>query len=81
MKISLENFPEVGLDEKDIKLELSVALYKRSKFSIGQAFTFAGIDRIQFLKELANRNETVNYDIEDLNIDLVNLKLQNESSS
>lgn len=79
MKISLENFPEVGLDEKDIKLELSVALYKRGKFSIGQAFNFAGIDRIQFLKELANRNETVNYDIEDLNIDLINLKLKKTS--
>ncbi len=68
--IDSEFLENTGLSEKELKLELAIALYKHGKLSIGQACKFLGLNRIEFQRELALRKEYLNYDIDDLNEDL-----------
>lgn len=67
----LEN---TGLSESELKLELAIALYKHGKLSLGQACKFASTNRIEFQRELATRNENLNYDVDDLTDDIKSIK-------
>lgn len=76
MSLSFDNelLKKAGVSESELKIELAIALYKRGKFSIGQASSFAEISQIQFQHELGIRNESINYDVDDLEEDLKNLE-------
>lgn len=72
--ISSDILDQAGLSEYEIKLELAISLYKRGKFSLGQASKFSGLNNIEFQRELGNRGEVLNYDEDDLAQDLKNLE-------
>ncbi len=63
---------EFSADE--LKIEIAAYLYQKEKLSIGKAKKLAGLTQIEFQKELAKRNICINYDIDDLKIDLKNLE-------
>ena len=76
MSVVIENefLESTGLSEKELKLELAIALYKQGRLSIGQACKFVNLNRIEFQRELASRKEYLNYDIDDLSEDLKTIR-------
>jgi len=62
-----------GLTPDQVRLEVAVALYRDRKVSMGRAATLAGLPRIPFQHELAQRGVTVDYDVADLQADLATL--------
>ncbi len=59
----------------DLRLEIAIYLYSNSRLTMGQARRLAGIDRISFQKELAKRNVSIDYGVQDLHDDLRTLGL------
>ena len=59
------------ISEEELRLEIAILLYQQGRFSAGKASSFAGWNRILFLKELADRKIPVNYDEADFFEDLV----------
>jgi len=59
---------------EDLKLEIAMALYQQKKLSMGKARRLAGMDLIQFQKEIARRGLCVNYDVEEFKADLKTLE-------
>ncbi|MEX1117310.1 MAG: UPF0175 family protein [Terrimicrobiaceae bacterium] len=55
------------------KLELAVALYRDRKVSLGRGAKLAGLPSPEFLRQVGRRGVTVNYDIADLEKDVVAL--------
>jgi predicted HTH domain antitoxin len=76
MTITIENniLDEVGLSKSEILIELAVSLYKRGILSIGQASELASVKQIELRRELGKRDESINYNTEDLEEDLEVLK-------
>ncbi|MCL1468348.1 UPF0175 family protein [Argonema galeatum] len=62
------------ISETELKLEIAILLYQKSKISTGTARHLAGMNLIEFQKELASRNICINYDAEDFQSDLETLK-------
>ncbi len=63
-----------NLSEAELKLEIAILLYQKSKISTGTARRLAGMNLIEFQKELASRDICINYDVEDFQSDLETLK-------
>ncbi|NEP43417.1 MAG: UPF0175 family protein [Okeania sp. SIO2H7] len=63
-----------GVSEAELKLEIAIALYQQKKLSMGKARRLAGIDLIEFQKEIASRGICINYDVEEFKADLKTLK-------
>ena len=61
------------MTEGKLKLEIAVLLYQQRKISGGKARHFAGLNILEFQKELANRGLHVNYEVEDFHNDLETL--------
>ncbi|MFB2977592.1 UPF0175 family protein [Microseira sp. BLCC-F43] len=62
------------MSEAELKLEIAILLYQKSKISTGTARRLAGMNLIEFQKELASRGICINYDVEDFQNDLETLK-------
>jgi predicted HTH domain antitoxin len=62
------------MSEAELKLEIAILLYQKSKISTGTARRLAGMNLIEFQKELASRGICVNYDVEDLQADIKTLQ-------
>ena len=62
-----------GLTPDQVRLEVAVALYRDRKVSMGRAATLAGLPRIPFQRELAQRGVTVDYDVAEFEEDLRNI--------
>ncbi len=62
------------LSEDELKLELALLLYQQKKISSGQIRAWLGLTVLEFQHELALRNLTLNYDIDDLEADIKTLK-------
>ncbi|GET44673.1 UPF0175 family protein [Microseira wollei] len=62
------------MSEAELKLEIAILLYQKSKIGTGTARRLAGMNLIEFQKELASRGICVNYDVEDFQNDLETLK-------
>ncbi len=71
--ISDEIIKATNYTEAEFRLEISILLYQKKKFSLGQAAKFTGLAKFQFQKELANRKIPVNYDVEELRQDIQTL--------
>ena len=73
MKIELPDaaLEGTGMTPEIAKLEVSVALYRDRKISMGRAARIAGMPRPQFQAELGKRGVTVDYDVRDFEDDLV----------
>ena len=63
------------LTEEELRLEIAILLYQQAKFSTGKASAFANMNRVLFQKELGKRKISVNYDLEELNKDLITLNI------
>ena len=62
------------ISEAELKIEIAILLYRRKKISLGQARRLAGISRIEFQQQLANRGICLNYDLEALESDIKTLQ-------
>ncbi len=62
------------ISEEELKLEIAIMLYQQKKLSTGKARHLAGMNLIEFQKELSRRRICINYDVEDLQVDIENLK-------
>lgn len=58
------------MTENELKIEIAVMLYNQQKISSGKARSWTGLSVIEFQHELARRGLFVNYDVEDLEVDL-----------
>jgi predicted HTH domain antitoxin len=59
----------------EMRIEIAAYLYEKQRMSIGKARRIAGLDLVQFQKELAKRNIYLQLGIEDLESEIRNLKL------
>ena len=59
----------------EMRIEIAAYLYEKKRMSIGKARRIAGLDLVQFQKELAKRNIYLQLGIEDLESEIRNLKL------
>jgi len=77
-KISVEIPGEIihsaRMDTTDIKRELALLLYQQKKISFGKARELAELSVWSFQSLLGERRIPVNYDVEDFDRDLHNLK-------
>ena len=62
------------MTEAELKLEIAILLYQQRKVSGGKARRFVGLNVLEFQHELAKRGATVNYDVEDFQVDLETLR-------
>lgn len=63
-----------NMTEQEMVVELAIALYQREKVTIEQAAHMAGMDRIQFQRELASRDLYLTLDVDDLEQGIANLR-------
>ena len=60
--------------EKEIKLLISLELYREGRISLGKAAELAGLSIEELLYELRKRDIPINYDLEELEEDLKTIK-------
>lgn len=65
----------VNMNEHELRVEIATILYEKNRISLGKASDFAGMNKILFMKELAQREIAVNYDEEELMRDIETLGL------
>ncbi|MBA2680474.1 MAG: UPF0175 family protein [Ktedonobacteraceae bacterium] len=68
------DFPDIGLSEAELTLELAVALFQQKKISLGKAAEVAGMSHVEFQHILAERNIVLHYDLADLDEDICTLQ-------
>lgn len=61
-------------NEEELKIELALLLYKQNKISSGKVRDWLGLTVLEFQHELAKRDLSINYDVEELNQDIETLK-------
>lgn len=59
-----------GLSEEQVKLGIALSLFQMEILTLAQAAKMAGLHRMQFQQELANRKIAVHYGIEELEEDM-----------
>ena len=65
------------MSESDLTLEIAIMLYTLGKASSGKVRSWTGLSVMEFQRELANRNLSVNYDVDDLQHDIETLQEMN----
>ena len=73
LRIPEDILEAAGLTEKECLTELAVHLYADRRLAFAQALRLAGMTRIEFEKELAQRDISL-YSVEDLEHDVATLK-------
>ena len=64
------------LSAEELLIDLACYLYDKKRMSMGKARELAGLNQLEFQKELAAREIDIHYTKEDLNKDLENLGIQ-----
>jgi predicted HTH domain antitoxin len=59
---------------EQLQLEIALMLYQQGKMSSGKVRGWTGLTVIEFQRELAKRGLSVNYDLEDFQMDIATLK-------
>ena len=59
---------------RDALVDIAIGLYKREQASLGRAAEISGLSSPEFPDELGRRRIPVNYEAEDLRVDLDTLK-------
>jgi len=72
--ISDELVQSTKMSERDLKIEIAIALYEKGILSFGQARKLAGMAYFEFEKLLFDRNIPSGYTTDDLESDLATLK-------
>ena len=71
----------VHMSGEELRIEIAIMLYEQGRLSTGKASQFAGMNKILFLKKLADRAIPVTYDEEEFTRDLDTLGLTTNDSS
>lgn len=66
-------------NEKDFLIELACMLYEKTEFSWNAGVRMTGLTRDEFLRELGKRKISFKYSVADLEEDIKNLNLLNDS--
>jgi predicted HTH domain antitoxin len=66
------------LEERELRLEIALLLYRQGRFTQAQARTFSGYGRLDFQREMADRKIPVDYTVNDLHEDAAALGLLDE---
>ncbi|MDX2283150.1 MAG: UPF0175 family protein [Bacteroidia bacterium] len=72
--ISDELLQSQQLDEAQLRVELACILYEKRILTLGQAARMAQLDRIPFQQALAERDIVLQYELADLEQDLIALE-------
>ena len=72
--ISGEVLEKLRITPEDLKIDLAVYLYDKEQVSMGQARKLAGLNQLEFQKEMGKRDVYMKYDVEDLEADLETLR-------
>jgi predicted HTH domain antitoxin len=64
-----------NITSTDMRIEVAAYLYEKKRMSIGKARLIAGLNLIQFQKELAKRNIYLQIEAKDLEAEVNNLRL------
>jgi predicted HTH domain antitoxin len=62
------------MSEAELRLEVAILLYKLEKIGAGKACEWLDMNLLDFRHELAKRELTVNYDVEDFHADIETLR-------
>ncbi|MDF5715184.1 MAG: UPF0175 family protein [Rhizonema sp. NSF051] len=63
-----------GIYEAELKLEIAIMLFQQDRISIGKARRLAGMNLIEFQREIASRGICIHYDVEEFEADLKTLR-------
>jgi len=77
--ISDEVLESAHMDECELRQELAILLFQKSRLTLAQAARLAGLDRVRFQHLLAGRDILVHYDVEDFESDLETLRSLNQT--
>jgi len=72
--IPSERLANITLNERDALVDIAIGLYKREQVSLGRAAEISGLSSPEFLNELGRRRIPINYEAEELRLDLDTLK-------
>jgi len=72
--IPSERLANITLNERDALVDIAIGLYKREQVSLGRAAEVSGLSSPEFLNELGRRRIPINYEAEDLRLDLDTFK-------
>ncbi|OGH61008.1 MAG: hypothetical protein A3G34_16950 [Candidatus Lindowbacteria bacterium RIFCSPLOWO2_12_FULL_62_27] len=70
IQIDEDTAGSLNLTEDQLRFELAVGLFVDNKLSLGRAARVAGMDSIQFQRELAARRIPLHYGVEEFRQDL-----------
>jgi predicted HTH domain antitoxin len=62
------------MSESEFMLEIAILLFEKDKISIGKASHIAGMNLIEFQREIASRGICIHYDVEEFQEDLKTLR-------
>jgi predicted HTH domain antitoxin len=65
------------MDESELRQELAILLFQKSRLTLAQAARLAELDRLRFQRLLAARDIPLHYDVEDFESDLETLRSLN----
>jgi predicted HTH domain antitoxin len=74
MTITIPDNLLLNLSTEDVLEDLATALYQQEKITLAQGAEMLSVSIIAFQKKLAQRQINIHYDIEDLAVDIQNLK-------
>ena len=72
--IPSERLANITLNERDALVDIAIGLYKREQVSLRRAAEVSGLSSPEFLDELGRRRIPINYEADDLRLDLNTLK-------
>jgi len=70
LTIPSERLGNITLDERDAVVDIAIGLYEREQVSLGRDAEVAGMSAPAFLPELARCQIPINYNADDLRVDL-----------
>ncbi|MEB3341350.1 UPF0175 family protein [Okeania sp.] len=62
------------MSESQLKLEIAIMLFQQDRISIGKACGWAGINLLEFQREIAKGGICIHYDVEEFEEDIKTLQ-------
>ncbi len=62
------------MSEAQLKLEIAIMLFQQDRISIGKARRLAGINLLEFQREISQRGICIHYDVEEFEEDIKTLQ-------
>ncbi|NER99781.1 MAG: UPF0175 family protein [Symploca sp. SIO1B1] len=62
------------MSEAQLKLEIAIMLFQKNRISIGKARRLAGINLLEFQREISERSICIHYDVEEFDQDIKTLQ-------